>query len=41
MLEASIETQLRPNLALNASYSGQFGDRLQDHGFKVNLNWSF
>ncbi|MET3440880.1 outer membrane autotransporter protein [Variovorax paradoxus] len=41
VLEASIETQLRPNLALNASYSGQFGDRLQDHGFKVNLNWSF
>ena len=41
VLEAGIETQLRPNLALNASYSGQFGDRLQDHGFKVNLNWSF
>ena len=41
VLEAGIETQLRPNLALNASYSGQFGNRLQDHGFKVNLNWSF
>lgn len=41
VLEAGVETQLRPNLALSASYSGQFGDGLKDHGFKVNLNWSF
>jgi outer membrane autotransporter protein len=41
VLEAGVETQLRPNLALNASYSGQFGSGLKDHGFKVNLNWSF
>ncbi|MGJ7499510.1 autotransporter outer membrane beta-barrel domain-containing protein [Variovorax sp. ZT5P49] len=41
VLEAGMETQLRPNLSLNASYSGQFGDGLQDHGLKVSLNWSF
>jgi outer membrane autotransporter protein len=41
VLEAGVETQLRPNLALSASYSGQFGDGLSDHGFKVNLNWAF
>lgn len=41
VLEAGVETQLRPNLSLGASYSGQFGDGLKDHGFKVNLNWAF
>jgi outer membrane autotransporter protein len=41
VLEAGVETQLRPNLSLGASYSGQFGDGLKDHGFKVNLNWTF
>ncbi|HEX7867531.1 MAG TPA: autotransporter domain-containing protein [Variovorax sp.] len=41
VLEAGMETLLRPNLSLNASYSGQFGDGLQDHGLKVSLNWSF
>ncbi|RST55784.1 autotransporter outer membrane beta-barrel domain-containing protein [Variovorax sp. MHTC-1] len=41
VLEAGIETQLRPNLTLGASYSGQFGDGLQDHGFKASLNWKF
>ncbi|MBT2324778.1 autotransporter domain-containing protein [Variovorax paradoxus] len=41
VLEAGVETQLRPNLTLGASYAGQFGDGLQDHGFKVNLNWAF
>ncbi|MBT2299602.1 autotransporter domain-containing protein [Variovorax paradoxus] len=41
VLEAGIETQLRPNLTLGASYSGQFGDGLQDHGFKASLNWTF
>ncbi|WP_185878796.1 autotransporter domain-containing protein [Variovorax sp. MHTC-1] len=41
VLEAGVETQLRPNLTLGASYSGQFGDGRQDHGFKVNLNWAF
>jgi outer membrane autotransporter protein len=41
VLEAGVETQLCPNLALGASYSGQFGDGLEDHGFKLNLNWSF
>jgi outer membrane autotransporter protein len=40
-LEAGVETQLRPNLVLSASYSGQFGGGLQDHGAKVELNWSF
>jgi outer membrane autotransporter protein len=41
VLEAGVETQLKPNLTLGASYAGQFGDGLQDHGFKVNLNWAF
>lgn len=41
VLEAGVETQLRPNLALSVSYSGQFGDGLKDHGFKANLNWTF
>ena len=41
VLEAGVETQLRPNLTLGASYSGQFGDGLRDHGFKANLNWTF
>ncbi|RST51865.1 autotransporter-associated beta strand repeat-containing protein [Variovorax sp. MHTC-1] len=41
VLEAGVETQLRPNLMLGASYSGQFGNGLKDHGFKVNLNWAF
>ncbi|RJG05513.1 autotransporter outer membrane beta-barrel domain-containing protein [Noviherbaspirillum cavernae] len=39
--DAGIETQLRPNLTLEASYSGQFGDGLEDHGFKASLNWKF
>jgi outer membrane autotransporter protein len=39
VLEAGIETQLRPNLTLEASYSGQFGDGLEDHGIKASLNW--
>ncbi|MBT2303802.1 autotransporter domain-containing protein [Variovorax paradoxus] len=41
VVEAGVETQLRPNLSLGASYSGQFGNGLEDHGFKVNLNWAF
>lgn len=41
VLEAGVETQRRPNLSLGASCAGQFGNGLQDHGFKVNLNWSF
>lgn len=32
LLQAGVETQLRPNLALGASYSGQSGDGPQDHG---------
>ncbi|MBT2324782.1 autotransporter domain-containing protein [Variovorax paradoxus] len=41
VVEAGVETQLRPNLSLGASYSGQFGNGLEDHGFKVNLSWAF
>jgi uncharacterized protein with beta-barrel porin domain len=37
----SVLEQLRPNLSLGASYAGQFGDGLKDHGFKVNMNWAF
>ncbi len=40
-LEAGVETRLRPNLTLSASYAGQFGGGLQDHGVKVELNWTF
>ncbi|VTU25018.1 hypothetical protein SRS16CHR_03575 [Variovorax sp. SRS16] len=41
VLEAGLKTLLRPNLALSASHSGQFGDGLEDHGFKARLNWKF
>lgn len=41
VLEAGLETRLRPNLTLGASYAGQFGDGLEDHGFKASLNWKF
>jgi outer membrane autotransporter protein len=34
VVEAGVDMQLRPNLTLGASYSGQFGGQLQDHGFK-------
>lgn len=41
VLEAGVETQLRPNLALSASYAGQVGNGLRDHGLRVGLNWVF
>jgi outer membrane autotransporter protein len=41
VVEAGVETQLRTNMTLGASYAGQFGNGLEDHGFKVNLNWLF
>ena len=41
VLEAGVETQLRPNLKSGAAYSGQFGGGLKDHGFKAILNWTF
>lgn len=41
VLEAGVETQLRPNLKLGAAYSGQFGGGLKDHGLKANLSWTF
>ncbi len=41
VVEAGVDMQLRPNLALGASYSGQFGGGLKDHGFKASLNWAF
>lgn len=41
VLEAGVETQLRPNLALSASYAGQVGNGLRDHGLKVGLSWAF
>lgn len=41
VLEAGVETQLRPNLARGASYTGQFCDGLRDHGVKLRLNWAF
>lgn len=41
VLEAGMETQLRPNLALSATYAGQVGNGLRDHGLRVGLNWVF
>ncbi|RST53953.1 autotransporter-associated beta strand repeat-containing protein [Variovorax sp. DXTD-1] len=41
VVEAGVDMQLRPNLTLGASYSGQFGGGLKDHGFKASLNWAF
>ncbi|MET3465090.1 autotransporter outer membrane beta-barrel domain-containing protein [Variovorax atrisoli] len=41
VLEAGVATQLRPNLTLSASCTGQFGDGLRDHRVKLQLNWAF
>jgi len=41
VVEADLDMQLRPNLTLGASYLGQFGDGLKEHGFKASLNWTF
>jgi outer membrane autotransporter protein len=41
VLEAGIETQLRPDLTLGATYAGQFGSKRSDNAFKVNLHWKF
>ncbi len=41
VVEAGLETTLRPNLTLGASYSGQFGSGLKDNGFKVTLGMKF
>lgn len=41
VLEAGVDTELRPNLTLSASYSGQFGSKLHDNGVKVSLAYKF
>jgi outer membrane autotransporter protein len=41
VIEAGLETVLRPDLTLGASYSGQFGSGLKDNGFKVTLGLKF
>ncbi|MDB5843859.1 MAG: outer rane autotransporter barrel domain protein [Polaromonas sp.] len=41
VVEAGVETQLQSKMTLGASYAGQFGNGLKDHGFKVTLGWKF
>ena len=41
IVEAGLETKLEHDLTLGASYSGQFGNGLKDHGFKLTLGWKF
>ncbi|MDQ7959061.1 MAG: autotransporter domain-containing protein, partial [Pseudomonadota bacterium] len=41
VLEAGVEAELAPKLTLGASYAGQFGSGLRDHGFKLNLAYRF
>lgn len=41
VVKAGVERQLQPNLKPAASCPGQYDNELQDHGFKVDLNWTF
>lgn len=41
VIEAGVETRLRKDLKLSATYSGQFGSGLKDNGVKVSLDWKF
>lgn len=41
VLEAGIDTQLKPNLTLGVGYTGQLGNDVRDNGLKVNLGWKF
>ncbi len=41
VLEAGVETQLRPNLKLSVSFAGQYGKRVNDNGMKASLDWKF
>lgn len=39
--EAGVETQLKSNLKLSVSYTGQYGSGLNDNGVKATLDWKF
>lgn len=41
VIEAGLEKQLQSNMTLSASYAGQFGSGLKDHGMKIVLGWKF
>lgn len=41
VLEAGLDFAVQRDLTLGVSYSGQLGDRVQDHGVKANLLWKF
>lgn len=41
VIEIGIEAQVRRNMTLSASYSGQFANKLSDNGIKVALNYKF
>jgi outer membrane autotransporter protein len=39
--EAGLDWQIRPDMTLGVTYSGQIGNRAQDHGVKGNFTWRF
>jgi outer membrane autotransporter protein len=41
VVEAGVETLLKPGLKLSAAYNGQFGGGVRDNGVKIGLDWKF
>ncbi len=41
LIEAGLDLNLSPSATLGASYSGQFGDRVQDNAVKGRFTWLF
>ena len=41
VVELGLATQLQRNVTLSASYAGQMGNGLRDHGLKIALGWEF
>jgi len=41
LIEAGLDLALGPNTTAGVSYSGQFGDGVQDNAVKGRLTWLF
>lgn len=41
VVEAGLEAAIGRNTTFGLSYAGQFGDGIQDHGVRGNLDWKF
>ncbi len=39
--EAGLDLRVAPNATLSVAYTGQVGDRIQDHAVKGNFTWQF